>query len=161
MIRVTGNQAKLLFGSKPVGQRKPRVQKRREDLPENQVEHQILDYLHLHGWIVERRHVGTFIPYYHAIEMTKGRPLNHRSVVRIGEKGEPDWFVFRRSLGHTGASDLTSGDLDAFWLETKAPGGRLSAEQAAWIAGRRALGFIAVWFDSFDAFARWYADEWG
>jgi len=149
-IRVTEDQAKLLFGGRAPSKRGgPRVQTKRDDLPENRVESQILGFLQAKGWIVRRNHVGTYIPYWAAMKITEGQPLSHSNVIKIGQKGEADYTLIRP------IADIRFA-VEMFDLEIKAPGETPKPHQIEWMRRRTMLGFFAVWFDSYDSFRVWY-----
>ncbi len=155
-LRLTPDQAALFlgkpkFGSKP--ERAPR-KKRKEDLPENQVEKQIRDFLLAHGWQVERQHVGTFVPFrvFAALRDAKSpadreRAMKYSNVVRIGEKGKPDWSATLR---------LDRGLYLHMEFEVKAPGKQLRTEQWEYIRRAQALKRNAFCWDSFNVFREDY-----
>ena len=72
-------------------------------LSENDVRKACLTLLRAHRWWPIRQHVGLFNPV--------GRP---KEVITMGETGDPDYVVVKAP---------------SFFLETKRPGGKLSAEQ--------------------------------
>lgn len=169
-VRMTEAQARLLFGDRleqPArGAPKPRVKKRKDELPENVLEGQIKGLLGARGWTCHRNHVGTFIPtgmIMRALE--SGIPLTKevlfRSLVRIGEKGIPDWRAERM----VPVSDLPA-TVQLFYWEAKAPHKKPSPDQKLWMEGRRALGWLVEWFDDFDfggshSFIAWYKERFG
>ena len=132
MVRVTEDQARLLFGKQPAAL-KPRQQKPRAELPENQVEAQITGWLRAKGWIVERQQSGLW--------------KQGERFIRIGAVGRCDWCAIKCA-----ATPLVR----YFEFELKAPGRKPSAEQLAYMRGRRAAGLVAEWFDSFDVFRAWF-----
>lgn len=158
-FRLTQGQAKLVFGSKPVQNpvqgrapvRRDRAQ--RDAMPENTVEAQIVGFLRAKGWIVKRAQVGTYVPYWAAMRLKEGGALDHVNVVRIGEAGEADWIVSRpvRSM---------PGLVHMFHMELKGPGQHPKEAQNRWMARAKALGLMAVWFNSFDRFRSWYYQTW-
>lgn len=122
----------------------------RAALPENQVKDQILGYLRMRRWIVTRQQVGTFVPYWVAVKMSKGEDVDiHANVVRIGEEGDTDWIARRPVHGRPEAVEF-------FYLEMKGRDKSPSPAQIKRIRDLKAIGFAAVWFDHFDAFRRWY-----
>ena len=86
MLRVSPEQYSLLKRNaegKPVlrvpGTKRARVKKRAEDLPENQLEKLVTDYLRHHGWICTKQHAGFF----------KRFVGGKMTGFTIGEKGRP------------------------------------------------------------------------
>lgn len=156
-LRLSADQAALFlgkpkFGSKPAAA--PRVKKRKQDLPENQVERAITDFLRYRGWQIERQHVGTFVPFrvFAALRDAKSpedreRALKYSNIVRIGEKGKPDWSATLR---------LGGGLYRFIEFEVKAPGAELRTEQWEYIRRARALKRDVFWWDSFEAFRAEY-----
>jgi hypothetical protein len=172
MMRIAESQARLLFGKKPAGTRPARVQKRKEDLPENLVEAQVLDFLRLRNWTVTRNHVGTFVPYYLFVTKDKGagRPQGTR-VIKMGEGGMCDWHAVRPVLKPRTVDDIAADRpirdsmVQMFDLEIKAPGETPKPHQFDWMRKRNAVGFTAVWFDGLDAgnspLIPWYKRHFG
>ena len=74
-----------------------RVAKRREDLPENQLEKQICDFLRFRRWQVRRNHVGLFVPYRVVQDLMAGRKPKV-TPIRMNEPGTADWFAVRREF---------------------------------------------------------------
>lgn len=156
VIRVSENQARLIFGSRPAatggGKGKtggPRIPKRRrEDLPENQVESQVLGFLQAKGWHTERNHVGTYVPLNAA-----ARGAIAGNIVRIGTPGKLDYTCRRPVPGRPGI-------VQEFDLEVKGPGGELRRDQRIYIDNRRRLGFLAVWFDDLNRLIEWHRATW-
>lgn len=132
MIRITKSQADQLLSRKATGH--TRAPKRKQDLPENQLEQQICDFLRAHGWRLKRNHVGLFVPF--RVAQSKGA-LGHP--VRIGETGEPDWTAMR----------YWRGDEQLIFWEAKAPGKVPTPDQQQYARALRDEGFHADWFDSF------------
>lgn len=120
----------------------PRTRKPKSQLPENIVEKQILDFLLVKGWTVLRQHVGTYVPYRIAVQ---NLPINGWDIVRINERGCPDYCAERLIPGRTGL-------VERFWLEVKGPKGKPSPHQKEWLYRRKALGWLAEWFDDFNDF---------
>jgi hypothetical protein len=160
MIRITEQQARLLFGRKATkvnggGEpeqkvRRPRLRKRREDLPENQAVRQIRDFLAVRGWLTIRQQVGTF--------RTMDAAGTFR-FIRVGEKGAADWSAVLPARGeHRTAAHF-------FFFEVKARGKKPSTDQLFWMEKVRAMGFMADWFDGLSdgtrPFAPWYAGVFG
>lgn len=141
MIRVTKSQAAMLFDNQRRSTTKaagsPRVRRPKAELPENILEAQITSFLRAKGWYLKRCHVGLFVPF--SILRNPGQAVRH---ISIGEKGESDWMAYR--------GPDSSGVCELFFWEAKAPGKKPSAEQLTWLSNRRALGFLADWFDDFD-----------
>lgn len=167
-VHLNPDQASLLFAKPKFGERPPavpaaatRVKKRKQDLPENQVEGQVTQFLRSRGWFVERQHVGTFVAYRVLVALRKAecdadreKALRGAIPVRIGEKGKPDWVATRRCSGSGGGLMPHL----AFEFEIKAPGKRLSPEQAEYIRKAIALKRNAYWWDSFESFRSQYRE---
>lgn len=159
-VRLTADQLSLLTGAKPKfgepPQRPPRPKKRREDLPENQVEAQIVDFLRAKGWHVTRQQVGTYVPYRVLAEARSGKTPNVIPI-RIGEKGMCDWKASRalfRDAIYDAAKVLVSRY--EFEFEVKAPGRRPNPDQLEYIRRAIALKRNAFWWSSYDAFREAY-----
>ena len=156
-VRITSDQAKLLFGSKPrsshPGKLNARVKKRKEELPENIVEGQICDFLKLKGWRLYRQHCGAYMPYGAALVAFEQNRSPSGLLVRIGEKGMPDWRAERpiEGLESTGLKPVNT-----FHFETKAPGEEPKEHQLKWMREANATGTAALWFDSYARFLQWY-----
>lgn len=172
MVRMTLGQASLFerrargaaTGKPQFGAKKPRVQRKAAELPENIVKDQILDFLKAYGWRVIRNHVGTFTPYrmLMILEEALGKGANmgeeiakaKRHIVKIGEKGDPDWRAEKPIPGSRKGSCLS------FYVEFKRPGNKPDPEQLQQIERLNATGTLAVWVDSFDSgrkpFLKWY-----
>lgn len=185
MIRVTREQAATLFDNlesasdRPAPRKtgKPRVKRRKQDLPENQIESQIRGFLASRNWTVTRNHVGSFIPTGVVMRLLEsGQPLTKeilfRSIVRVGEKGDPDWRAERVVTvpGHVVGMEKVPylmGTVQLMLIECKAPGRKPSPEQRKRIEDLQALGWVAEYFDDFDefpgphSFCSWYRDRYG
>jgi hypothetical protein len=154
-FRISGAEAASLFGTAPAPRKgKARAPKKREALPENQVESQILGFLRARGWLVERQQAGVVIgigPLLAALDRGQviTRELLYRSMIRQGEKGRADWVAVR-----CGTPD--SGNVQRIEVEIKAPGKKPSAEQLKYLRDRQACGFLCGWWDSLPAFVAWY-----
>jgi hypothetical protein len=99
-------------------------------LSENDVRKACLDVLRLRHWWPIRQHVGLFTPH--------GRP---GEIINIGEKGDPDYVVVKAP---------------SFFLETKRPGGKLSATQVARIDQlRQFYGLETVVVESVEDLIAW------
>jgi hypothetical protein len=127
-------------GQAPDAPKTPRARRKKEDLPENQVEKQILDFLAIKNWTVIRQHVGTFVPYRVAVQ---NLPINGWDIVRINERGTPDYCAERAVPG-------ALGRCERFWFEVKGSGGKPSPHQKEWLRKRALMGWLAGWFDCFD-----------
>jgi hypothetical protein len=151
MLRVTPAQYQLLI-AKPEKRLRgaPRVKKRREDLPENQVERQITDFLKCMGWTVTKQHAG--ISY----------RRNSDQVAFSQVKGTADWSAERPIIpqGMRPTRD-TCFALERFYLEVKAPGKKPQAHQLFWLDQRQLTGTTATWADSIQGFQKWYWKRYG
>lgn len=180
-IRITEAQFAMFqrAHSGPAKPRGPRQQKKRADLPENQLEGQILDFLRARGWIVTKIHVGTFVPVGVFIRLleTKGTVVKEdlfRHSVRIGEKGDEDYRAERPIIPVGARASDGPWPHQVFYLEVKRPGKRPEPEQIARMEARRVTGTMAWWVNEFEpdefesgearlshAFLRWYWVVWG
>lgn len=88
-------------------------------ISENDVEEQLRAWFALRGWIERRNHSG--LARWWRGSSVVGNPF------KLGEAGMPDWTFTRRVLidGRPYWQQV--------WIEAKAPGGKLSANQRAWI----------------------------
>ena len=119
MLRVSPEQYSLLKRNaegKPVlrapGTKRVRVKKRAEDLPENQLEKLVTDYLRHHGWICTKQHAGFF----------KRFVGGKMTGFTIGEKGQADWRAERPVIPPGSRLSKTSCfRVELFYFETKAP----------------------------------------
>lgn len=128
----------------------PRLKRRPEDLPENQLTRQVCDFLRAKGWTVTRQQSGLFC-----------RPFDPASRIRIGEPGCSDWRA-ERPVIPTGARRGSLAQYhQLFYFELKAPGKKPRPDQLAWLRAREATGTLARWFDAFNGgrssdFVAWY-----
>lgn len=138
-FRISEAEAASLFPRAEKIARKPRgTRKPRENLPENQVESQILGFLRARGWLVERQMSGTF------------QRLGGGGYITVSPKGRCDWVAVRAqfpSILHV---------VERMEIEIKAPGRKPSAEQLKYIRDRNACGYLAAWWDSLGSFVVWY-----
>ncbi len=173
MIRVTKEQFALFkkrVGKKTGKSAVPRQRKRRDELPENQLEKAILDFLRYRNWTITRNHVGRYVGIGPLTAIIKsGRRLTWAaigsSVVQMGEVGQAD-YTASRPMPVTQLMPLSraSGACQRFHFECKAPGKEPSAEQLEWLRRARANGEVADWFDGLDTgrqFLSWYRERWG
>jgi hypothetical protein len=132
----------------------PRRRRRREDLPENQIEARIVSYLAYRGFFNTRMHIGTFIPYRVLKQIHAGHlapEQAERNIVRVNEKGAPDWWS-ARPIVEPGARPLDKPwPWQGFWWECKRPGVRPTEAQLAWLNRHQQLGLTAWWFNEFQA----------
>jgi hypothetical protein len=128
--------------------------RRRENLPENQLERQVIDLLAAHGFTSTRQHVGVFVPY-RVLRQTQSGQLTPeqaaRNIVRIGEEGTADWWSARPIIPPGGRPLDGPHPWQAFFWECKAPGKRPTAVQLEWMDRRRQVGILAWWFNQFQA----------
>jgi hypothetical protein len=159
VIRVSKAQLTLLEANLAGGrgEQGPAVipaRRRREDLPENQLEQQIRDFLSWRGYISVRQHVGTFLPFRVVKQLQHGQITFEqalRNVVRIGEEGAADWWSVRPIIA-AGKRPLDGPHpCSMFYWEAKAPGKRPTDAQLAWLEKRRQVGIEATWFNQFAA----------
>ena len=160
MIRMTAAQFELFNAKLRSTKTGRRVKRRKEDLPENIVETQIVGFLRARGWIVSRQQSGLFVPTY---------DLERKTRVRVGEVGMADWRAERPYLSR----DLSKSPVFLppilhwlFYFEVKAPGRLPSNEQLAWLKRRQLTGTPAEWFDCFESsgdcpFLPWYRERFG
>jgi hypothetical protein len=128
------------------------VHRRREDLPENILERQIIDFLAWRGFISIRQHVGTFLPFRVVKQLQHGQISFEqalRNVVRIGEEGAADWWSARPLIPAGGRALDGPWPWAGFFWEAKAPGKRPTEAQLEWISRRRQVGLEASWFNQF------------
>jgi len=159
MQRVSPEQYSLLRRNaegKPVlrvpGTKRARVKKRTEDLPENQLEKLVTDYLRHHGWTCTKQHAGFFKKF------VGGKMTGFT----IGEKGQADWRAERPVIPPGSRLSKTSCfRVELFYFETKAPGKKPEAHQQLWLDRRQLTGITTGWFSSFDSFVQWYRQRYG
>lgn len=162
-------------GSTPAGSRKgraskPRTAKEKAALPENIVESQILGFLRVRGWTVERQQAGTVAGIGSLLAaLDRNQPITrellYRSMIRSGAKGRADW-VATRPLSYVDPEMARKhrGLVQRIEIETKAPSKKPSPEQRKYLEDRAAMGFLVGWFDSFEddgfdsktCFESWY-----
>jgi hypothetical protein len=129
-----------------------RTSRRREGLPENQLERQICDFLAWRGYITIRQHVGTFLPFRVVKQLQQGQITFDqalRNVVSIGEQGTADWWSARPIIPPGGRALDGPWPWSAFFWEAKAPRKKPSDAQLEWLAKRRQCGLEAAWFNQF------------
>ena len=110
-------------------------------LSEADVTEQCLDFLRVEGWTCIRQHVGKFIP---LADKDKDDP----TVITIGEKGDPDWLVFKV---------YSSRLAYLFFLELKRPGGRLRPDQKLKHIALRQAGWLVCVASGRDQLWEWMA----
>ena len=104
-----------------------------EERTENDVEYNIVTWMQAQGWIAERANVGL-------LYTKNGTPQ------RIGKPGQCDWR-FKRGAHHP---------IHYLEIEMKAPGEKPDDRQREYMASVGSVGIVAVWFDSFAEFGKWY-----
>lgn len=107
----------------------------RVEWKERDVTAQIIRYLRVRGWRCQRQHSGL------------ARFPGGGAPVRIGEPGIADWLCLR---------PLCEGVAEVFYLELKAPGGKLSQAQQDWLRRRTVERFEAIAAHSLEWFDLWY-----
>jgi hypothetical protein len=147
-VTLTEKQFAVLGKRKPRAKGAHRIKKRKEDLPENQLEKQCLDFLRIRGWIVDRQQSGLF-----------RAPWG--GYVRVGEKGCFDWIALRPFRLLTKPEDKAMTLSDVLYLELKAPGKKPNVHQLAWARRRRVAGFLCICFAEFSDFTNWYRGRFG
>ena len=160
MIRMSEAEAAQLFGPSRHGgkqEARPRNRKSIEALPENQVEAQILGFLRIRGWLVERQQSGVVVGIGQLLAaLDRGqvitRELLYRSMIRLGEKGRADWVAVRAVNDKSMPPCLCQ----RIENEIKAPGRKPSSQQVKYLRERNACYLLAGWWDSLDAFVAWY-----
>ena len=169
MTRMTPNQFALFQkamsgdprpakGKSPKAPRPRLTAKERAALPENVLEAQIGDFLRARGWTVTKQHVGSFLPTGAVMrlieqgqQLTKDK-LFRAGIVRIGERGDPDWRAERLQTKLLGQAQV-------FYYETKAYGKEPTPEQKERMRQMTTLGWLVAWFDDIDKFMTWYNDR--
>jgi len=136
-LRITDQQFALFEAARaaPPKAKRPRpfrLTAGQAQLSENDVEAQIVGFLKIHGWRVDRQHVGR-------AKWPAGGWL------QLHPEGTADWFAHRP---RTSPSCL--------YVEVKAPGQRASREQELYLEMARLGGYLAGCFDSFPAFHAFY-----
>ncbi len=131
-LRISPEQWALLQPDRPAG--KPRAKKPRAALPENCLERQICDFCTIRGWLPIRIQAGVF------------RSLDGKRYISGAKKGTPDWVFLRRD--------------NHMLIEAKAPGGRVSAEQADFARLAAALKLRCCMPRSLEEFEKWYYETW-
>lgn len=131
-VHLSERQYQLLLGAQREGEavttKSPR--KRKQDLPENQLEAQLDGYLGIRGWLGIRLLPGVY------------RTLDGRRCVRGADNGTPDKIWVRGS--------------DYFFVEAKGPQGRLKPSQELWHTRAVALGLPVVTARDLEEFDEWY-----
>jgi len=152
-IRIPVDQQKLFApGAKKTGghQRGPRTKKQRALMPENQVEKQILDWLHAKGWNSVRQHVVT------PCEIRRNNVVVSR--FNIGTKGDPDWHLWRPI--YPGGKRLNAAKQAVpqlqFLLEAKGKGKYAKPHQEQRIRDMQAIGMPATSANSLEEFIGLY-----
>jgi hypothetical protein len=159
VIRISESQLTLLQQNQAGARGEPApavvpVRRRREDLPENQLESQIRGFLNWRGFVTLRLHVGAFLPLRFARQLHGGQiSLEQalRNVVQINEQGAADWLSIRPTIRPSARAQDGPWPWEGFFWECKAPGKRPSPAQLAWLDKRRQCGFEAAWFNQFAA----------
>jgi hypothetical protein len=129
-----------------------RATRRREDLPENQLERQIRDFLNWRGFISVRQHVGLFIPFRVVKQLQQGQisfEQAMRNIVKLGEEGASDWWSARPIIPAGSRALDGPHRWEAFFWEAKSPGKRPTDAQLEWLSRRRQVGLEATWFNQF------------
>lgn len=109
------------------------VTQRRPVLKETDVVRQITDLMKAEGYRIMRLQSGVFV--------------SDTRILRIGERGLPDWLFLRRSEDRCRPV--------AMFVEIKAPGKKPRPEQVAWINEAIEAGLLACWTDDLDSFRSW------
>jgi hypothetical protein len=142
-VRMTAEQFALFHKTEaPSGPRKAQVRRRKEDLPENQLEQQILDFLRVRGFRNIRQQVGTYTPYRVLMAISEGKmsvEQAKRNIIRIGTPGMADWLAIRPVEKH-GKFGGTFVAFEIFYWEAKAPGKKPKPDQVEWLSSQRATG---------------------
>jgi hypothetical protein len=129
------------------------ARRRKDELPENILEKQIIDFLSFRAFINNRQQVGLFVPFRVLRQLQTGQLKLEdaaRNIVHIGEEGMADWWSARPVIP-PGGRPLGGPHLwQGFFWEAKAPGKRPSEAQLDWLRRHRQVGFEAAWFDQFE-----------
>jgi hypothetical protein len=156
VVRASKAQLSLLKANLTRGDDKApaavRASRRRHDLPENQLERQIVDFLAWRNFISIRQHVGTFLPFRVVKQLQQGQITFEqamRNVIRINEEGTADWLSARPIIPAGGRALDGPHPWQAFYWEAKAAGKRPTDAQVAWLDKRRQVGLEAAWFNQF------------
>lgn len=112
-------------------------------LTEGQVTDQCDDFLAYGGWQRKRQHVGTF--------QSVGGGKRH---IRMGERGDPDYFVFRQRDPST-----ASVNIQGFYVEFKATGRKPRTDQREMHGLLSSLGFEVCVCDGLDCLRAWMGDR--
>lgn len=103
-------------------------------LSEADVVRQITDLMKAEGWRCMRLQSGLFV--------------SETRILRVGEKGLPDWLFLR--AGQKGA-----GWAQCLFVEIKGTGKKPKPDQLAWLADATTAGLLATWTDNLDTFRGW------
>ncbi len=131
-LRISAEQWALLKADR--SEPRPKIRKPRAALPENVLERQICDFCVLRGWLPIRIQAGVF------------RSLDGKRYISGAKKGTPDWIFARRD--------------QCMLIEAKAPGGRVSAEQADFSRLAAALHLRYCMPHTLEEFTKWYYEIW-
>ncbi|MGH6631581.1 MAG: hypothetical protein ACREB3_17770 [Burkholderiales bacterium] len=113
---------------------KPKLPK----LTEADVTRQVCDLMNAKGYRCMRLQSGMFA-------------VGNR-LVRVGERGLPDW-LFLRPPG------VQLGWTSTIFVEIKAPGREPDAKQRAWHADAARARLLSTWTDDIDDFRRWLEER--
>lgn len=179
LIHVTEAQA-ALFGRPPQPSQQPgrgrqAPRKRKEALPENQVESAILTFLRIRGWTVERQQAGTVIGVGMIMGALKRGPITgieslYGLMSKWGNKGRADWVAVRPlAYVDRNAAGVYPGLVQRFEMEIKGPCKKPSPEQRKYLEYRVSMGFLCGWFDALEddgfgggtCFEVWYGKRFG
>lgn len=116
-------------------------------LSEADVTRQCIDWLRAEGWVCKRQHVGKFV----ALSAFRQYPAEP-GIISIGETGDPDWLVMRP------AGARASQRADVFYLEFKAPAGRLRPSQKLAHAALRSSGWLVCVAHGLDELRGWMTE---
>jgi hypothetical protein len=127
--------------------------RRRADLPENQLERQIRDFLAYRGFVSMRLHVGTFAPWRVLRAVAAGQMSlaeASRQIVTVNEKGTADWLSIRPLIPPGGRASAGPHFASLVFWEAKSRGQEPTAAQLEWLHRRQQVGQEATWFDRFE-----------